>query len=67
MKAYKVELIVVDHEGYGSNTLKQNIEDMRYYNPMVISIVDGEIGDWTDFHPLNYSSTPLEEKLKYFN
>ena len=67
MKAYKVEMIVVDFSGYGADELKTNIEQMRYYSPEVVSIQEADIGEWVDSHPLNLNSTSIEEKLKYFN
>lgn len=66
MKAYKVEIIVVDHGGHGPEELKTNLEQMRYYSPDVIGIMEADIDEWYDQHPLNLRSTPLEEKLLYF-
>jgi hypothetical protein len=60
MKAYKVEMIVVDFDGYGGDVLRQNIEDMRYYAPSITKIVEGDIGEWSDDHPLNLRSTSYE-------
>lgn len=60
-------MIVVDFDGYGENVLRQNIEDMRFYSPSITKIVEGDIGEWDDKHPLNIRSTPYEEKMKYFN
>lgn len=67
MKAYKVELIVVDFDGYGPEEFKTNIEQMRYYSPDVIRITECDIGEWSDDHPFNCRSTSSEEKLRYFN
>lgn len=66
MKAYKVELIVVDHEGCGLDEFLSNLENMDYYSPDVISTKEGEIGEWSDDHPLNYRNTPIEKKLEFF-
>jgi hypothetical protein len=66
MKAYKVEMIIVDFNGYGLEELKLNLESMRFYNPDIIDILEGDIGEWDDDHPLNYKGTTKEEKLKYF-
>lgn len=66
MKAYKVELIVVDYGGYGPEELKTHLKQMRFYNPDVIEITEADIGEWYDQHPLNLLSTTEEDKLRYF-
>jgi hypothetical protein len=69
MKAYKVELLIVDYDNCG-DSIKDIIENQKFPNycisPSVISMISADIGEWTDEHPLNYHSTSLEEKLKYF-
>ena len=66
MKAYKVEIVVVDFEGHGANILYDNIENMKYYSPNIISMVEADIGEWDDHHPLNLGGTPKKEVLAYF-
>lgn len=52
MKAYKVELLVLDHENIG--VCKETFrEDFEYLFPQVMSIESKEIGEWDDKHPLN--------------
>jgi hypothetical protein len=52
MKAYKVELLVLDHENIG--VCKETFrEDFEYLFPRVMSIQSKEIGEWDDDHPLN--------------
>lgn len=52
MKAYKVELLVLDLNDVGvcEETL---CEDLEYLFPQVMSIESKEIGEWDDDHPLN--------------
>lgn len=59
-------MIVVDFEDHGEKELRTDIEHMRYYSPSITKIVEGDIGEWSDDHPLNLKSTPYDEKIKYF-
>lgn len=56
MKVYKVELMIIDHDGVGDE-IKDIIENQKYPNhcisPEVIKILSADIGDWDDDHPLN--------------
>lgn len=56
MKAYFVTLLVVDHDGVGSG-VKEIIENTKYpnrcINPRVIDLLEADIGEWDDDHPLN--------------
>ena len=56
MKAYKVVLLIVDHEDVGVGIVDM-IENVRYPNrcisPSVMSIKSADIGEWHDSHPLN--------------
>jgi hypothetical protein len=62
MKAYKVELLVLDHEGIGicEDTFK---EDFEYFHSRVMSIQSKEIGEWEDDHPLNRGDVEYYNKL----
>ena len=66
MKAYRVEMIVVDFENHGEAVLRQNIDQMRYYAPDIIAVEEADIGEWSDDHPLNCKSTLRYEKRAYF-
>lgn len=57
MKAYKLEVLVIDNEQYGANEVKDSIENNRYFFNSVMSIKQAEIGEWHDDHPLNKSGT----------
>jgi hypothetical protein len=57
MKAYKIELLVIDFDEVGSQGIISEIENANYGNdcisPRVKSIVEKDIGEWSDGHPLN--------------
>lgn len=71
MKAYKVELLVIDFDGLGAEGIKNAIEDARYPNhcmcPAVQSVDVREIGDWSDNHPLNQRGTAAAEYRRLFD
>ena len=62
MKAYKVELLVLDHENIGvcAETFKESFE---YLFPRVMSIQSKEIGEWDDDNPLNRGDREFYDKL----
>ena len=62
MKAYKVELLVLDHENIGvcAETFK---EDFEYVSSRVMSIQSKEIGEWEDDNPLNCGDREFYNKL----
>ena len=66
MKAYKVEIFVVDHDNLGADGIISVIENTRYPNrcifPDVKKITGREIGDWDDDHPLNTDQSEFEYK-----
>ena len=70
MKAYKVEILVVDHDELGGEEIKEVLENTRYPNhcvaPTVMSIVEKDIGEWEDNHPLNKLDTMLVEYKRLF-
>lgn len=53
MKAYKVELLVLDHENTGEDGITFFLENVKYIYPKVMSIQSKEIGEFEDDHPLN--------------
>lgn len=57
MKAYKVELLIIDHDDLGLDGTISEIENARYpndcINPHVMGIESRDIGEWVDDHPLN--------------
>lgn len=70
MKAYKLEIFVIDHDNIGANGIKDEIECASYGNdcisPKVKCVTEKDIGEWTDDHPLNKHSTCEEEYRRLF-
>jgi hypothetical protein len=70
MKAYKLEILVIDHDELGPEEIKDVIENIKYPNwcisPSVKSIIAREIGEWHDNHPLNLFSTMDGEYTRLF-
>lgn len=70
MKAYKIEIFVIDHENIGEEAIKQEIECANFGNdcisPSVKSIVCKDIGEWHDDHPLNKRKTADLEYTRLF-
>lgn len=57
MKAYRISVLVIDHDGLGAKGIKDNMEAVSYPNdclyPKVIGSEEADLGEWTDDHPLN--------------
>ncbi len=70
MKAYKLEILVIDNDGLGAEEIKQVLESTRYPNwcisPSVMKIEERDIGEWSDDHPLNQNSTIQQAYLDIF-
>jgi hypothetical protein len=51
MKAYKIELLVIDFDGIDKDGIVSEIENTRYandrVNPNIKSIVEKDIGEWS--------------------
>lgn len=64
MKAFKLELLVIDFDNIGEDAIIYGIENASYandcINPSVKNIVCRDIGEWNDDHPLNRKSTSQE-------
>ena len=71
MKAYKVELLIVDFDEVGPEFITVHIENAHYPNrcmaPHVMRIRGQEIGEWTDEHPLNKYTTMHQAYNELFN
>lgn len=70
MKAYKVELLIVDHDELGPDEIVVTLENTKYPNwcidPIVLTTEEADIGDWEDTHPLNYSTGLRSNTEKFF-
>ena len=70
MKAYKIELLIIDFENMGGNEIVDVIENANYPNdcisPCVKDIKCVDIGEWSDDHPLNSSKTSDKEYKRLF-
>ena len=57
MKAYKIEMLVIDYDKLGAEGITDVIEKIKYPNwciaPNVKHVECAEIGEWDDDHPLN--------------
>lgn len=69
-KAYKVELLIIDHEQIGIDEIWRVIENTKYPNHCItpdVKRISGEsIGEWSDEHPLNHKATALAEYERLF-
>ena len=65
MKAYKVEVLVLDFDGYGDDSIVVELEDNNF-STRVMKIESADIGDWSDEHPLNYQKTSLQKYEELF-
>ena len=67
MKAYKVEVLIIDFDNLGEEGIKDELENTRYANycisPKVKKVTGVDIGEWGDDHPLNKRATADE----YYN
>jgi hypothetical protein len=70
MKAYKVELLVIDFDGLDADGVRDTIENVRYPNhcisPQVMALEDRDIGEWDDNNPLNRRDTANAEYRRLF-
>lgn len=71
MKAYKVELLIIDFDELGKDGIIREIENANYPNdclsPRVKCIVEKDIGEWDDSHPLNKLNTCDAAYQELFN
>jgi hypothetical protein len=71
MKAYKVELLIIDIDEVGEADIEYLLKSARYpnrcINPIVMDIKGKDIGEWDDNHPLNIHKTMKTEYDKLFD
>jgi hypothetical protein len=56
IKAYKIEILVLDFEDSGEESIRNLVEESRHLNAKVMSLRSVDV-DWSDEHPLNKSGT----------
>lgn len=70
MKAYLLQVLVIDHDHLGVDEVERILEDANYpldcIAPRVIKSQSAEIGDWDDDNPLNHSDTQAAEVDRLF-
>jgi hypothetical protein len=70
MRAYRVELLIIDFDGLGEKGIAEVIENTKYPNrcisPSVMSMASADIGEWHDDHPLNKHSSAAAEYARLF-
>lgn len=71
MEAYKLEILVIDHDQLGGDEISRVIENTKYSNwcisPSVEKITGKDIGAWHDDHPLNKPITCTQEYNRLFS
>lgn len=70
MKAYKIELLVLDFDQLGSDEIKSVLEYSCYPNdcisPSAMRVTEADIGPWSDDSPLNSGKTREAEYARIF-
>lgn len=71
MKAYRIELLVIDFDGLGADGVRSAIENTSYANdcisPSVVTVDERDIGEWSDDNPLNNRNTADAEFRRLFS
>ncbi len=71
MKAYKIEVLIIDHDELGEEGILDEMENVNYANDCISlnikSIESRDIGEWHDDHPLNKHETADAEYQRIFN
>lgn len=66
MKMHKFEVYVLDSENLGADNIVSELDQNRYFSVVVKAQETTDIGEWSDDHELNMSSTSLERYRSYF-
>ena len=57
MKAYKLEILVIDFDSVGPEEIAISLQNIKAPNrcvtPQIMRFQEAEIGEWSDDHPLN--------------
>ena len=66
-RIFKITAYMVDaNEDFNASSIKdeiKNIDDIIVKN---VEVIEKDIGEWDDDHPLNRFNSPIEECTKYF-
>lgn len=57
MKAYKIEIFVIDFESGCKEDLLRVLDNNKHYNFQVKEVKETDIGEWRDEHELNQRRT----------
>jgi hypothetical protein len=64
VRVYRVELMIIDHDGIGGVEIADVLQNAHYPNrciaPEVMDIESRDIGKWSDDHPLNSAESVAE-------
>lgn len=70
MKVHRLVLMVIDFDDLGTDQVRDVLENARYPNrciaPAVMEMQTADIGEWSDDHPLNNSTTDAAEFARLF-
>ncbi len=66
MKAHKIEVVVLDFEGYGVDEYINIISNHRHLSATCLETKTVDIGVWSDDHPLNNRKTHEAESTRLF-
>ena len=66
MKAYKLEVLVIDTNEVGIDCVLEAVEESRYVSIDILEVSEADIGEWMDDHPLNKHSTKRDEYNRLF-
>ena len=66
MKLIKLEVYVLDFDGYGIGDAQIAIEQDCDMHARVVDSAEVDIGEWDDSHPLNKTSATADQFRAYF-
>jgi len=70
MKAYKLEILIVNHDELTADEIVSELESSRFtnrcINPQVMGIAEADIGEWDNDHPLNRVDLQYAEYNRLF-
>lgn len=68
MEVHKLELLIVDIDGYGKNDLVHQISNIDGFNIKIMNHEHVKTDEeWYDNNPLNFTNISKEDVLKMYN